>query len=105
MLPLLSSRTQAQFVGVLEGEGTSGFGSALVSCKTNVDDVSVLAGSAPQTSVLELPGIAKQGSLIALPTLQRHASARYGAATELAKHEPFMTGAEASSDVGLYGIT
>ncbi len=92
-VPSASSMSHAQFVGgVLDG--VSGGGRGFVSLSTKVDDVSVPAGSAPQAKVPVASGNAKQGSLIAFPTAQRHASGRQGAAIEFAKQVPFRTGVE-----------
>jgi hypothetical protein len=108
IVPSASSTSHAQFAGV--ELGVSAGGSGFVNCKTKLDEVSVPAGFAPQASVVvestpNASGILKQGSLIALPTLQRQASDRYGAATELAKQLPFSTGVEVAGVVGIYSTT
>jgi hypothetical protein len=41
---------------------------------------------------------------MAFPTMQRHASARYGAAMELVQQEPFSIGVELATD-GTYATT
>jgi hypothetical protein len=70
-------------------EGGVAFGNALVRCKTNVDVAYEPSAGFTAHKRLLFPEIWKQGSLIEFPTLHRQASVLYGAAIELAKHDPF----------------
>ena len=69
-------------------------GIGFVRDRTKLDVAAGLAGSIPQSKVLVLPFIAKHGSWMLFPTVQRQASVRYGAAIELVQQEPLTTGME-----------
>lgn len=102
-VPLLSCTSHAQLFGGSPG-GTCGAGSGLVSLSTNVEVEFVTVGFMPQRRLLVLFGSWKHGSLMLLPTVQRHASLRNGAAMEFVQQEPFSTGVELAGCGGTYAM-
>ena len=76
-----------------------------MSFNTNVEVEFNIVGFTLHTRLLLLFGISKHGSLMPLPTAQRHASARNGAAMELVQQEPLSTGVELAGGGGVYAMT